>query len=130
MITSTVTRTPLLKRVLQVDAIATGLTGLLLAVAAGPLADLTHLPVTLLRGCGVFLVPVAALVAWMAARPAVPRNGVWALIALNVLWFADSVALLFTGWVDPNGLGVAFVLVQAVVVAVFAEFQYLGLRRA
>jgi hypothetical protein len=35
-----------------------------------------------------------------------------------------------TGWVAPTWLGYAFVLVQAVVVALFAELQFFGLRRA
>jgi hypothetical protein len=41
----------------------------------------------------------------------------------------DCVALLFTGWIDPTLLGVAFILMQAVVVAAFAELQVIGLRR-
>ena len=38
-------------------------------------------------------------------------------------------ALLLTGWIDPTLPGVAFVLIQAVVVAAFAELQVVGLRR-
>jgi hypothetical protein len=38
--------------------------------------------------------------------------------------------LLFTGWVDPTGIGQAFVVFQALVVAGFAEMQYLALRRS
>jgi hypothetical protein len=54
---------------------------------------------------------------------------VWAVVACNVLWAMDCVALLFTGWIDPSLLGVAFLLMQAVAVAAFAELQVVGLRR-
>jgi hypothetical protein len=39
------------------------------------------------------------------------------------------VALLFSGQVSPNTLGVAFVLVQAIAVAALADVQLFGLRR-
>ncbi|WP_437693715.1 hypothetical protein [Sorangium sp. So ce176] len=42
----------------------------------------------------------------------------------------DSVLLLALGWVEPKALGYAFVAAQALVVALFAEAQVLGLRRA
>ena len=119
-----------LRRVLLADGLASGSTGLLLALAAGPLADLLGLSTTLLRTTGVILLPFAAFVLWLATRPTISRRLVWALIATNALWTIDSVALLLTGWVDPTTLGVAFVIGQALVVAAFAEMQYLGLRRA
>jgi hypothetical protein len=37
--------------------------------------------------------------------------------------------LLVSGSVTPNALGIAFVIVQAVVVAAFAELQFIGLRQ-
>ena len=52
-----------------------------------------------------------------------------AIIALNVLWVLGSVGLLVSGWVAPTVLGYAFVIVQAIVVGVFAELQFIGLRR-
>jgi hypothetical protein len=52
------------------------------------------------------------------------------VIGINALWVADSVLLLLGGWVNPTGLGYAFVLFQAAVVAGFADAQYLGLRRS
>jgi hypothetical protein len=55
---------------------------------------------------------------------------VWAIIILNTLWALDSIALLFTSWVAPNLFGSGFVIVQTVVVALFAELQFLALRRS
>lgn len=132
MSTTTLTagRTPLLTRVLWADALLTGGFALVLAVAATPLAGLFALPEPLVRWAGIGLLPVAAFVAYLASRPVPPRGGVWALIAVNALWAVDSVFLLFTGWVDPNPLGIAFVVAQALLVGVLAELQYVGLRRA
>jgi hypothetical protein len=55
---------------------------------------------------------------------------VQAIIALNLLWVVGSMGLLMGGWVAPTALGTAFVIAQAVVVGVFAELQFVGLRRA
>ncbi len=52
-----------------------------------------------------------------------------AIIALNVLWVAGSIGLLMSGYVAPTMLGHAFVIAQALAVGVFAELQFIGLRR-
>ena len=122
--------TTFLRRVLIADAAASAATGLLMVIAAGPLEQWLAIPAGLLRAAGASLIPFAALVAWLALRETVSRAGVWTVIALNVLWVVDSVALLFTGWVQPAMLGYAFVLAQAAAVAVLAELEYVGLRRA
>jgi hypothetical protein len=119
-----------LRRVLLADAIVSGGTGLLLMGGGGLVKDLLGLPVTLMQYAGFSLLPFAALVAWIAMRDTISRPAVWAIIAYNALWAADSILLLLTGWVSPTALGVAFVIAQAVVVAGFAELQYVGLRRS
>ncbi|GAA3443311.1 hypothetical protein [Planomonospora venezuelensis] len=129
--TATATRrTPLLTRALQADTVLTGGFAVILAAAATPLAGLLDLPEPLLRWAGIVLLPFTGYLAYLATRPAPPRRGVQAVIAVNVLWTVDSIALLFTGWVDPNPLGVAFVIAQALAVAGFAELHYTGLRRS
>ncbi|MFF3442729.1 hypothetical protein [Streptosporangium sp. NPDC002721] len=128
--TPTARRTSLLTRVLRADALLTGGFALLLAVAATPLAGLFALPEPLVRWAGIGLLPFTAFVAYLATRPVPSRGGVRTLIACNALWTVASVVLLFTGWVDPNPLGVAFVVAQALLVGLFAELQYVGLRRA
>lgn len=132
--TATITRTPasgadLLRNVLVADGVVTGTTALLLAAAAGPLGDLFDLPVTLLRVAGLVLIPYAALVLGLGVRGTTSKPLVRLLIAANLLWIVASVGLLMTGWVDPSGVGIAFTLLQAAVVAAFADLQYLGLRR-
>ena len=122
--------TPFLRLALLGDAAATGATGLLLATAAGPLAPLLGLPEPLLRSAGLVLLPYAAAIAWAGARAAPPRWAVRTAVALNLLWTADSVLLLIWGPASPTGLGVAFVLAQALIVLGFAVAQWTALRRA
>jgi hypothetical protein len=118
-----------LRNVLLADALVSGATGALMAVAAGVLDPILQVPAPLLRVAGLVLLPYAAVVAMLARRDTLSRAAVWAVIGCNALWAIDCVALLFTGWIDPGVLGVAFILVQAVVVAAFAELQVVGLRR-
>ena len=85
---------------------------------------------TLLRWAGVSLIPFAAFVAAVAMRDSISTAAVRVVIVANLLWAADSVLLLFTGWVDPTVLGYAFIIGQAVLVAALAEVQHIGLRSA
>lgn len=127
------TPTPFLRLALLGDAAASGATGLLLAAAAGPLAGLLGLPEPLLRVAGLLLLPYAAFVAWAGTRAAPARTAVRAIIAVNLLWVADSVLLLLgpaLAGLRPTALGVAFVLFQAAVVLGFAVAQWIALRRA
>ena len=121
---------PFLRRVLLADAATSGATGLLMMLGAGAAGELLAVPVALLRYAGLTLLPFAALVAVLATRENLWRAGVWAVVVCNALWAADSVLLLLTGWIEPNELGIAFIVAQALVVAVFAELEYLGLRRS
>lgn len=128
--TVTFQASPFLRRVLVADALASAATGLLMALGASRLEDLLGLPASLLLYAGLILLPYAAAVGMIAARQIVPRAAIWAVIVCNALWAIDSVALLASGWVQPTGLGYGFVLAQALVVALFAELQYLGIRRS
>jgi hypothetical protein len=122
--------TPFLQRVLCADAATCVATGLLLLFGASTLEPWLGLPPMLMRYAGASLLPIAAFIAFVATRDASPRILVWAVIAGNAAWTFDSIALLFTGWVAPTALGIAFVVAQAVVVALFAELEYVGLRRS
>lgn len=122
-------RSTLLHRALQLDAVATGLLGVLLVAASGPVGELLDLPAALLLDAGVLMLVWAGVTGWLGTRERVPRRGAAVVIVLNLLWVIDSVALLLTGWVEPNGLGVAFVVVQALAVLALAALQYAGLRQ-
>jgi len=119
-----------LRRVLLADAAASGATGLLMALDAGMLESLLHIPAALLQSAGIVLLPFAALVAYLATRKQPARGAVWAVILCNALWALDSFYVAFSGWIAPNSLGQAFIVAQAVVVAVFAELEYFALRKS
>jgi hypothetical protein len=118
-----------LRRALLADVAVTGGAGLLLTLAAGTLGDLFDLPVLLLRIAGILLLPYTGFVLFVATRAGIPRRGTWAIVGLNLAWAVDSLLLLVSGWVDPSGLGVAFVVAQAAIVSVFAGLQFAGLHR-
>jgi hypothetical protein len=118
-----------LRRALVLDAVASGATALLVIVGAGYIDALLGLPVALLRGAGLLLLPYVAFVAFVATRPRIEPPAVWLIIACNALWVLASFLLLLSGTFAPTGLGLAFVVAQAVVVALLGELQYMGLRR-
>ena len=127
---SDLTTSPILRRALLLDAVATGATALLLVLGAGLLADLLGLPSALMRVAGLILVPFVGLVAWTASQARPPAGAVWTIILGNAAWVAASLVLLVSGWVAPTALGYAFVIAQALAVGIFAELQVMGLRRA
>lgn len=120
----------LLRRAIVGDAVITGAMAVLLVAAAGILSPMLNLPEALLRETGIFLIVYAALVGFLGSRALMPKLAVCLVIGANALWTVDSIALLFTGWVQPNALGQAFVVAQAVAVAVIAELQFIGLKRS
>ena len=119
-----------LRRAIVGDAVISGAMAVLLVAAAGFLGPLLNLPEALLRETGIFLIVYAALVGFLGSRELMPKLAVCLVIGANALWTVDSIVLLFTGWVQPNALGQAFIVAQAVAVAVIAELQYIGLKRS
>lgn len=126
----TTTNTTFLRRVLALDAVASGATGLLMAAGATLLEGITAIDADFARPPGLFLIAYAAAVAVLASRREPPARLVWAVIAVNLLWTVESVLTLLLGWIEPNALGVAFVLAQAGAVAGLAGLQVIGLKKA
>jgi hypothetical protein len=121
---------PFLRRALLADAATTGASGMLLMLGARFLDRLLGVPAAFNYYGGLALLPYAAHLAYLATRKSLPRPLIWAVIAANLLWSSHSVALLLTGWIGPTEVGRYLIIVQALIVAVFAEAQYLGLRRS
>jgi len=119
----------LLRAALLADALASGATGVLLAVAAGPLAPLLGLPETLLFRAGIALMPFAALVAWAGATSHPPRGVVNAIAVVNYAWVAASIGLLIAPPTPPTLPGYAFVLVQALAVLLLTATQTIAASR-
>jgi len=133
MPTDTLPSARLLRGALLADAAASGAMGLLMAGGAGFLAAPLGLPEPLLRIAGLVLLPWAGWVAWLGAAALPARNAVRAVVAVNLVWVVDSLLLLAFGrllGLAPGGLGIAFVLVQALAVLGFALLQGMALRRA
>ena len=126
-LTSTVrtlpTGRPLLRLSLKLDAVVTGANGAAYLAAAGPLSDLLGVPAGPLRGVGAFLIVFAGAVALLGAPPGPTALAVKAVIAINVLWAVDSVALAVLGGWSPTAVGTAWIVAQAGVVAGFAALQ-------
>ena len=120
----------LLRRALLADAVFSGIAAALLTVDAGALAPLLELPEGLLRETGLFLIAYTALVGWLSSRSSLPKVLVMLVIAGNAAWTVGSIALLLSGTVAPNALGEAFIVAQAIATGVFAELQYIGLRKS
>lgn len=123
-------RRAFLRTVLKLDAFVTGANGVAYLVAAGLLGDLLGLSPALLRGAGAFLIVFAAAVWLTATRPSTPRAAVYAIVAANTIWALDSVVAAIAGWGTPDAAGTVWIVLQAIVVAAFAELQLVGLRRA
>jgi len=94
------------------------------------LAPVLNLPEALLRETGLFLIAYTALVGWLATRSSVMKALVLFVIVGNAAWTLGSIALLFSGAVSPNLLGQVFIVAQAIATGVFAELQYIGLRKS
>ncbi len=113
-----------LRRTLAVDAATCAAMGVLLIGFQAPLAALLGLPDALLFYAGVALLPCAALM--LAAHRS--RALAWLVVAGNAAWIAGSVAVLLAA--SPTALGYAFVIAQALAVAVLAELEFIGIRTA
>jgi hypothetical protein len=119
-----------LRRALQIDAIFSGVAALMMVFGASFLASLLNLPEAFLRNTGLVLVAFTLGVGYLASREMMSKAAVWAVIAINAVWTVDSIVLLASGWVSPNLLGQAFIVMQAIAVGVFAELEFIGLRKS
>lgn len=126
----TVAMTSFLKTTLRLDAAVSGAAALLMAAGAGLLGPFLGLPVPLLFWAGLALFPFVALLVTVARRENASRIVLFDIVLINAAWVFASFAVLVFGIVEPNVLGVAFVVAQALAVALFAVLQVSALRQA
>ena len=119
----------LLRFALRLDAAASGALGVVGLAAAPLLTDLLGVRADVLRGTGAFLVAYAVVLVVLAAMRTIPRPAAWTVVVGNLVWSVGSIAAVVAGRESLTALGVGVVLVQAAAVAVFAELQWMGLRR-
>ncbi|MEU0570819.1 hypothetical protein ABZ297_36240 [Nonomuraea sp. NPDC005983] len=125
----TADRTKFLRIALALDAVVTGVNGLVYLAAAGPTSDLLGPDAELLRGIGAFLLVYGVAVGFLASRGTISQAGVKVMIALNIIWTLGSIAAVVTGAAGFTTIGAVWAIAQALVVGVFAELQIMGLRR-
>lgn len=116
-----------LSTVLWLDAASCLATGALQLAAPATLSAWFGLPAPLLTSTGWMLLAVAAFAAVAARSPRPPL--VWVMIVGNAAWLLGCAELLLTG-AAGTALGVAWLLLQALVVGVLGELEWLGLKRA
>ena len=109
--------------ILLVDAVITGATGVLMLAGAWFLDDLLDLPTNLLWISGLILVLYAGFLVGVRDQGAISFPQVEAIVLINVGWGIGCLTVLVASWIDPNRLGIAFVLIQVVVVFAFATLQ-------
>lgn len=117
----------LLRAALLGNSLLKGVLGLACILAAGPVVGLLGLQAdnaTLyLRIFGMMLFSFGALLLWFAAQHRVSPRFVGTVVALNLAWSVGSVAAVVGPWLVLTDTGRLVVLVQAVVLAVFALLQ-------
>ena len=117
-----------LRRSLELDGVASGLTGVLLLVAAGPVSTLIgNAAPGVARVVGALLVVYAAALLWNARRATVARGEVVVAVLLNIGWVAGSAALIALG--PLTVLGNVAVAAVAIAVLGFTLLEIVGLRR-
>ena len=119
-----------LRRVLAFDAISGGGTGLLQLAATGLLSGMLGLSETLLRSSGIAIFAFVALAAWLAMQRTPSRAGLALLVLGNFAWVIGCLALALGGAPGVTSVGVAYLMVQVLVVAALAELQWMGLRQS
>jgi hypothetical protein len=129
-LTVTADRTKFLRLTLIADAVVTGVNGLVYLAFAAPVSGLLGPDAPFLRAIGAFLLVYGAAVALLGTRRTIGRPATMAVITLNIIWTLGSVAAVISGALDLTTVGAIWAIAQALVVALFAELQITGLRKA
>ena len=126
---ATLPREGFVRLALKIDAVVTGANGAAYLAAAEILDSPLGLPAGMLRAVGAFLL-VFALAVWaIGTRPVLRPALVTAVIAANVVWVVESLALVAFDWFSPATAGIVWAVLQALVVGGFAALQASALRR-
>ena len=112
------------QRVLRINAIFSGLSGLLFVLAATLMAALTGISSPLVIGAvGAGLLLFAFLLYRMAAQPPTGRE-LLAIGILDMIWVASSALLLFSQWLPLTTTGFWLVVIQAEIVFWFGVVEF------
>ncbi|MDP9865393.1 MULTISPECIES: hypothetical protein [Streptosporangium] len=120
----------LLRTVLRIDGWSTAVFGVVMLAGSGPLSGPLGLPTTWSVPFGVAMLGGAAALGLIAGYPRIPPRHAASVVAGNALSCVALLLLTFADVIPLTGPGVAFMLVGALVVAVYAGLEFIGLRRS
>jgi hypothetical protein len=119
-----------LQRSILANAAFSGVSGLILVLAANPISQLLGLGNALiLLITGLVLLAYMPMLVWLSNQNPVPVHFAWEVIALDGLWVIGSLVLIFSDLVPLTSAGKWAVAITADIVLVFALLQYAGLSR-
>ena len=118
-----------LRNVLLLDAVLTGVNGLVYVAAAAALGTLLGPSTAVIVGLGNFMLAYAAVAAWLGTRRPVSRLAVGLIADGNIVWAVASVSVVAFGWLGLTTAGTVWTLMQGALVAAFAALQLAALRR-
>jgi hypothetical protein len=124
------TMTPYLKKVLVADATISGAAAVAMMAGSAFLPPFLGLPAELLLWAGVALIPFVAGLALVIRQSRIAAGVIVAIISINIAWVIASLIVAFGPAFATTLFGKVFVVAQAATVALFAELQIIGLRRA
>jgi len=129
MVRSTTARDGLLRLALRADAALSAAGGLVFLIAGGGLDSLLGPNAWVLRLLGVALVGYGAAVWTVATAATISRRSASTVIGANLASTVASVVVLIGGWLPLTTAGVVATLGMALYTTVFADLQFMGLRR-
>ena len=119
-----------LRNVLMINAISSGLTGLILVIAPGFVANLfaTSLAQPFML-VGMFLVVFAILVLTAALQNPLRESVISLILVLDSSWVIVSLTVIVLQLLDISALGYGFIAGVAAWVLLMVYFQFNGLRQ-
>jgi len=119
-----------LRRALLANAVFSAVCGSLMVFAEPAVLSWLGLEAFSIRPVGLFLLIFSVYLTWMSQHDRVPKSLVTGVIAGDWAWVLGSIMLLMLKAGLFSWLGILLVTDVAVMVAVFAILQGLGLRQA
>jgi hypothetical protein len=119
-----------LRNALMINAVTSGVTGLVLVVVPGFVANLFATSnTTALVGVGIFLVAFATMVFNASLQNPLREKTVSLIVLLDTLWVLTSLAIIVLQLLDVSTLGYFLIGAVAAWVALMAYLQFNGMRQ-
>ncbi|MET0453818.1 MAG: hypothetical protein ABW137_18460 [Mycobacterium sp.] len=127
-ITAPATKDAFLRFAMRLDAVLTGLVGIVGLAVAPWLAELSGTTPAIEYSMAAFFVVYGAVVFGLSRLASVRGAGIGVMVA-NVVYTAAAIAVVLAGVVSLTTMGVALTLGSGVYTLVMADLQYVGVRR-